>query len=118
MIKRLSFLLLAVFVVHFGFAQVNASFSANQTAGCPNPFLLSLSSTSTAAGPIDSYSWQLSGPAGFTPQTSVTSQLSTTLTIPGFYTVSLTVCSGGICDTELQTDFIEVYNLPSIAMSI
>ena len=118
MIKRLSFLLIAVFVVHFGFAQVTANFSANQTAGCPNPFLLSLSSTSSAPGPIDSYSWQLSGPAGFTPQTSVTSQLSTTLTIPGFYTVSLTVCSGGVCDTELQTDFIEVYNLPSIAMTI
>lgn len=118
MIKRLSFLLIAIFLFHLGYAQVNAGFSANQTAGCPNPFLLVLSSTSTAPGPINSYSWQLTGPAGFTPQNSATNQLSTTLSIPGFYSVTLTVCSGGVCDTETQTNYIEVYAPPAISMNI
>ncbi len=77
-----------------------------------------LSDNSAAPGPIDAWTWTLSGPAGFTTETSVVDQLSTTLSVPGLYTVTLTACSGGVCDTVTQTDFIEVFTPPSIGMVI
>lgn len=119
MIKRLSFFLVTFLFLQVAQSQVNAGFVANQTSGCPNPFLLILNDVSTAVpGPIDTWNWQLTGPAGFTTQTSATNGLPTTLTIPGFYTVSLTVCSGGVCDTETQTNFVQVFEPPVIGMTI
>lgn len=122
MLKRLSFLIISLCTLFSLEAQVNASFTANQTSGCPNPFLLILTSTSTSSGaPIDFWSWTLTGPPGFAAQTSGTNQLSTGLSISGFYNVTLTVCSGGvngICDTETQNAFIEVFERPSVAATL
>lgn len=119
MIKKLSFLIAFLLVLFNVSAQVTAGFTANQTAGCPNPLLLVLSDNSSSnVGPIDSWNWTLTGPAGFTTETSSTNQLSTTLSIPGMYSVTLTVCSGATCDTETQTNYIEVYEPPTISMAI
>ena len=117
MIKSITLFFLTLFVFQSINAQVNASFTANQTSGCPNPFLLVLSNTSTG-GPFTSFNWQLTGPTGFVSQSSNTNQLSTTLSIPGFYSVSLTICNGADCDTEVITDYIEVFVRPTIAMNI
>ncbi len=101
------------------FAQVVADFSANTTSGCPNPLLILLNDQSTSAsGPIDSWSWTLSGPAGFTSITSNTNQLSTSLSIPGFYSVTLTACTNGLCDTKTESNYIEIFDYPSFTYNI
>ena len=117
MIKRLSFLLFFLCLIHFASAQVNAAFSINQTSGCPNPFLLILTNNSSGPGAPTSYSWTLSGPSGFT-FTSSTSGLSTTLNTPGFYSITFTICYGaGNCDTETQTNAVQVFANPTVAMT-
>lgn len=117
MIKRLSFFVLLICSVQFTFAQVNAAFSLNQTSGCPNPFLLIASDNSTGPGAPTSWNWTLTGPSGFSFNSS-TNQLSTTLNNPGFYSIQLTVCYGaGNCDTETQTNVIEVFARPTVAMT-
>jgi gliding motility-associated-like protein len=115
MIKRLAFLLLLLCLTHFASAQVNAAYTLNQTSGCPNPFLLIASDNSTGPGAPTSWSWQLTGPQNFT---SNTNQLSTTLNTPGFYSLTLTICYGaGNCDTETQTNVIQVFARPTVAMT-
>jgi gliding motility-associated-like protein len=123
MIKRLSFFLLFLCAVQFAFTQVNAAFTLNQTSGCPNPFLLIASDNSTGPGAPTSRVWTLTGPptptqpAGYSFG-SLTAQLSTTLQTPGLYTITLTICYGsGNCDTETQTDVIEVFARPTVAMT-
>lgn len=116
MLKRI-LLLFTYMILFVGVYAQTASFTANQTSGCPNPMLLSLTSTSTG-GPFSSYSWTLTGPVGFTTQTSSANPFTTTLSIPGFYSVTLTVCNGANCDTETQTNYIEVFERPTINMNI
>ncbi|MCB9255821.1 MAG: PKD domain-containing protein [Chitinophagales bacterium] len=118
MIKRLTLLFFLIVVSHLIQAQVNASFVANQTAGCPNPFLMILNDNSTG-GPFTSYNWTITGPAGYVPPPPGTSnQFTQALTIPGFYSITLTVCNGPQCDTFVGANAIEVYARPTIAMNV
>lgn len=119
MLKKLSFLLLTFLCFEFTYSQVTADFTANQTSGCPNPFLLILTDNSSGPGTVDSWNWTITGPAGYTPPTPGTlNQFSTTLNIPGFYTITLTSCIGGVCDTETKVNFIEIFTPPTIGMTI
>ena len=101
-------------------AQVIADFSSNTNSGCPNPLLVIISDLSTSGGGvINSWSWQIDGPVGFTSIVSSTSQVSSSLVIPGFYSVSLTVCdNNSICDTKVELTYIEVFELPSYTYTI
>lgn len=101
-------------------AQVTANFTTNNPAGCPNPFLAIVNDASTSVGgTIVSWSWQLTGPAGFTPVNSVNSQIAAPLSIPGLYNVTLTACDNlGFCDTRTINGFIEVFNRPTINYTI
>ena len=101
-------------------AQVTADFSSNTNSGCPNPLLVIVSDFSTSdTGVINSWTWQIDGPVGFTTVMSSTDQISTSLSISGLYTVTLTACdNNNVCDTKVETNFIEVFELPSYTYSI
>ena len=103
-----------LFGFYIGQAQVTADFTATNTSGCPNPMLSILDdASSSTAGTINSWSWTVTGPVGFTPVTGTADQLTLTLSIPGFYTVELTACDNvGNCDTETKVNFIEVFEEP------
>ncbi|MFT4645571.1 MAG: PKD repeat protein, partial [Planctomycetota bacterium] len=114
-------LLIASIVLSFKIsAQVTADFSSNTNSGCPNPLLVIISDMSTSSGGvINSWSWQIDGPAGFSSVVSSTNQVSSSLIISGFYSVSLTVCdNNNICDTKVELTFIEIFELPSYTYSI
>ena len=101
-------------------AQVTADFSSNTNSGCPNPLLVIVSDFSTSdTGVMNSWTWQIDGPVGFTTVMSSTDQISTSLSISGLYAVTLTACdNNNVCDTKVETNFIEVFELPSYTYSI
>ncbi len=113
------FLFLFIFIFYFNSnAQVTADFTANTTSGCPNPLLVIITDNST--GGVNQYSWTLTGPTGFSPLPGNTNQISASLSLPGFYTVVLTVCNTntGDCDTKTETNYIEVFEEPSYTYTI
>jgi PKD repeat protein len=110
---------LVVLVVSFAdlSGQVTANFTTPSNTGCPNPFLAVVNDASTStAGTIVSWSWEMTGPPGFIPVTAITDQLAAPLTIPGFYNVTLTACDNlGNCDTRTINNYIEIFEIPTIA---
>lgn len=117
--KSILLSILFLFYIQIISAQITANFTANTTSGCPNPTLIILSDLSISSQTITSWNWQLTGPIGFTPINSATNQLSASLSIPGFYTVTLTVCNNtGACDTKTEVNYIEIFQKPSYSYSI
>lgn len=121
-LKKYILLLFAIifFVYSNITAQVTANFTTPTASGCPNPFLAIVNDASTSAGgTINSWTWQITGPAGFVPVNSVNNQIAAPLSIPGLYNVSLTACDNlGFCDTRVINGFIEVFNSPTINYTI
>ena len=87
-------------------AQPTANFTSNTTVGCA-PLLVQFTSTST--GNPSSYQWNLGNSV-----TSVLQNPSTTYTVPGTYTVTLTVSNGSASNTKTVTNYITVHSNPVV----
>ena len=87
-------------------AQPTANFSANVVVGCA-PLLVQFIDAST--GSPTSYQWNLGNSV-----TSVLQNPSTTYTIPGTYTVTLTVSNASGSNTKTVTSYITVHSNPIV----
>lgn len=89
------------------FAQVDADFSASATSGCGSLQVTFFDQSTSSAGNIVSWSWNLGG---------VNSSIQNPGRIfgtPGLYTICLTATDNqGNSDTECKDGFIQVFNLP------
>ncbi|TAL59831.1 MAG: PKD domain-containing protein [Bacteroidetes bacterium] len=92
------------------FAQVTANFSASPVAGCPP---LQVTFTDISTGNPTSWNWNFGNGNSGTGQTA-----GAIYTIPGVYTVTLTVTNGASSDTEIKTAYITVYNKPTAGFTI
>lgn len=102
-IKYVFTIFILSFYVNFGIdAQVNADFSADQTAGC-SPLVVSFTNTST--GENLTYSWDFGN-----GNSSANKDPQATFTNPGTYMVTLTISNGTVHDET--TANITVYKNP------
>ena len=101
-----SVLLFIGFVVQ---AQPVANFSANVLTGCA-PLVVNFTNSST--GNPTSYSWSLGNGA-----TSTLQNPSTTYTLPGTYTVTLTVTNANGSNTKTITNYITVNPNPTVSFT-
>ena len=85
-------------------AQVSASFNVDFSVGC-SPLIVNFTNTSQNA---NQYSWDF----GNGSQSSLVNP-STTYTVPGFYTVKLIAQNGADIDSLIQTNYIQVLDLPN-----
>ncbi len=86
---------------------LDANFTANPTSGVA-PLEVDFIDTSTPATSIISWSWDF-GDSGSSIEQNPTYEY----TVPGTYTVSLTVSDGVTDDTETKTDYIVVNDTPT-----
>ncbi|MEZ5017318.1 MAG: PKD domain-containing protein [Flavipsychrobacter sp.] len=93
-------------------AQVSAGFAANKLSGCA-PLLVSFTDQSTGSN-ITTRNWVFNN--GSTSNTNNTNP-STIYTVPGTYTVSLTVSNGTSTDVETKTAYITVHPAPTVNFS-
>jgi gliding motility-associated-like protein len=106
---RIAFLLIVLLAGFQSKAQVTANFSANFTVGCA-PLLVQFTDLST--GGVTSWNWDLgNGTLSTLPNPS------TTYTLPGQYTVTLTVSNGTSSNTKTVTAYINIYGSPVVAFS-
>jgi len=85
-------------------SQVNAAFVANPLKGC-SPLQVTFTDQST--GNPTSWNWNFGNGNSGTGTTA-----SAIYTIPGVYTVTLSVTNGVTSDVEIKTNYIVVYNKP------
>jgi gliding motility-associated-like protein len=95
-------------------AQLSANFTASQTGGC-SPISVSFTNTTQGASTNATYSWNYGNNNQVTTPDSTYSS-GATYTIPGTYTVTLTVTDGGQVSTQTQT--ITVYNNPGVGFAL
>lgn len=96
-----------------GFGQV--VLSANSTSGCaPLPVVIQV--VTPIASSISTYGWTVTNPLG-TTLTSAGSQFIGVFTVPGSYTVSVTL-NGNPAQSVTETAFITVYQSPIAAISV
>jgi len=101
--------ILTFLLCSFGaYAQPHANFTANYTSGCA-PLVVNFSNLSTGA---TSYHWDFGN-----LNTSVLANPATTYTQPGTYTVTLIAYNGPNSDTKTITNYITVYNNPTVDFS-
>lgn len=91
-------------------AQVTANFSASPLRGC-SPLVVQFTDLST--GGATSWSWNFGN-----SNTSSQQNPATIYTLPGVYTVTLTVSNGGSNNTIVKTSYIVVYNKPNANFSV
>src|ERR1700722_10027976 len=87
-------------------AQLNAAFTADKTSGC-SPLVVHFSNQTTGAGGAASYHWDLGN-----GNTVVAENPQAVYTIPGSYTVTLTVTDGG--QTSTSTGTVTVDQPPAV----
>jgi len=110
--KSLGILLLFLASSFIGISQLNATFSSPAASQCPNN-LFTINATNQTYG-NSNYSWEVTGPGGFS-QTPSGSSIAIYLTTSGFYNVKLTVTDGITNTTNTQNNFIRVYEVPVIS---
>jgi len=91
-------------------AQVNANFSASPLRGCA-PLVVQFTDLSTG-GPT-TWSWNFGN-----SNTSTQQNPATIYTLPGAYSVTLTVSNGSSNNTIVKTAYIVVYNKPVANFSV
>ena len=113
--KLLKIIFFLIFSGNFiiGNAQLNATFSSPDVDQCPNN-LFTINATNTS---YSSYNWSISGPGGYSLSPSGSS-IAIYLTTAGQYTVTLSVSNGGAPTTNTQTNYLTVYNTPTISYSL
>jgi PKD repeat protein len=91
------------------YSQLDASFSSPDVDQCPsNLFIINATNTS-----YSTYNWTISGPGGYS-STPSGSSIALFLTSSGQYSVSLSVSNGGAPTTNSQSNYLTVYNNPTI----
>ena len=98
-------------LTHSASAQINANFIASPTAGCAT-LIVNFNDLST--GSPTSWSWDFGNGAPI----STLQNPSSFYTLPGVYTVQLTVSNGSSTDTEIKTGYIVVYNKPTAGFTM
>jgi gliding motility-associated-like protein len=114
-IRSLGIMLLIILSSFVSFSQ-DATFSSPDATQCPEN-LFELVATNTTYGDPN-YSWLITGPSSFSPQTYTGDSVAAYLTVSGFYNVKLTVTVGGTPTSITQNNFIQVYNKPTISYSV
>ncbi len=89
-----------------------ANFSASRTAVCPGSYINYTNLSTHPGGAPMTYAWTF--PGGF-PNADTSRNPLVYYATPGLYSVSLTVCSGGVCDTETRNALIRVHTPPTAA---
>ncbi len=111
------FFVLSIFLLGFGRAgqaQI-AAFQADSTIGCEQ---LIVSMDDLSSGVITSWNWVVywdtdGSVVGFSPL----AEPSFALDAPGTYTIELTVCGPGGCNTLTQSAYITIYESPDVLYS-
>jgi len=104
-------LVLLLLIAGPAFAQPVASFTATPLTGCA-PMVVSFTSTST--GSPTSYLWTF-GSSLIPPSSSQNPIVA--YTVPGIYTVTLTVTNASGSNTKTQSNYITVKQVPVVAFS-
>jgi len=112
--KLLKFIFFFIFSANVlvGNAQLNASFTSPDVDQCPSN-LFTVNATNTS---YSTYNWTITGPS---PSVSVVysgpgSSASVFLTASGQYNVTLSVSNGGPVTTNTQSNYLTVFQVPSI----
>ena len=94
------------------FGQVNADFSATPTSGCAPAFVQFTDLSTSSAGNIVSWSWQLGG------TNSTVQNPGKAYTSGGNFTICLTVTDDqGNTDTECKTNYISLFDSPQAQLT-
>ncbi|MFK7946682.1 MAG: PKD domain-containing protein [Saprospiraceae bacterium] len=94
------------------FGQVDADFSATPTSGCAPAFVQFTDLSTSSAGNIVSWDWQLGG------TNSTTQNPGKAYTVGGNYTICLTVTDDqGNTDTECKTNYISLFDSPQAQLT-
>src|SRR5690606_11613428 len=109
MLNKIFFIIGVLFSIAlevYGQAPV-ANFTADKTSGC-NPTTVQFTSTST--GSSLSYNWDFGDGTG----NSAVANPGHVYNAPGTYTVTLTVSNSAGTDVETKTNFITIYQSPTV----
>jgi len=87
-----------------------ANFTPSRTAICPGSYITYTNTSTWPSGAGRTFAWSF--PGGF-PNADTSRNPLVYYATPGLYTVNLTVCSGGICDTETRNAYIRVHSAPA-----
>ena len=112
-VKRISLVGLFTLSYFVSFAQLVATFSSPNANQCPGN-LFTLNATNTT---YSSYSWLVTGPSSYS-STPTGSSVALYLSTPGYYTVKLTVSNGVTSNSSTQTNYLRVYNVPTVSYTV
>ncbi len=112
-IRRISLAILFTLTYLVSHAQLVATFSSPSANQCPGN-LFTLNATNTT---YSSYSWLVTGPSSYS-STPTGSSVALYLTTPGYYTVKLTVSDGVTSNSSTQTNYLRVYNVPTVSYTV
>jgi gliding motility-associated-like protein len=105
--------LILLLLTAVAYAQVTADFTANSTEGCGSLQVSFTDQSSSTAGPITNWSWNLGG------VNSTNQNPGRIFGTPGSYTICLTATdSEGNTDTECKNNLIRVFNLPEPSFTV
>ncbi|MEM9821172.1 MAG: PKD domain-containing protein [Bacteroidota bacterium] len=94
-------------------AQISVDFGANETSGCGSLQVSFTDQSSSTAGAINSWAWELGG------VTSSNQNPGRIFGLPGQYTICLTVTDvAGNSGSACKTNFIQVFDLPQPAFDV
>ncbi|MGB0402597.1 MAG: PKD domain-containing protein [Salibacteraceae bacterium] len=104
--KSLVLVLTFALLTYFSKGQISSDFEADTTKACA-PYQIQFTDLSTGPNAITSWQWDF-GNSGF----SNLKNPSRVYTVPGKYTVTLTVSDGVNSDTKVYTQYIEIFKSP------
>lgn len=116
MLKKIFFIAVLFSFVSDTYSQLDADVSFNAMSFCGENSVLEMQDNSTG-GVVATWSWSITGPAGFVPVTGNTANQNATLTELGLYSVTLTVCDATMaCNTQVYNSLISVLEKPEVSI--